>query len=88
MTVLFLMTVISAAAVTFFVCFYSAIRHEVPSAPAVGCLGPNDPAAHTCRVVRISSSSPIQRTGEVSPLRATSTMLLHRTSAVLRSPTS
>jgi hypothetical protein len=69
MTVLFLMTVISAAAVTFFVCFFSA-----------AC---NDKPARTCRVARISSS-PIQRTGEVTPFRATSTMLLHRASAVLR----
>ncbi len=69
MTVLLLITVISTAAVTFFVCFFSA-----------AC---NDKPARTCRVVRISPS-PIQRTGEVSPLRATSILLLHRASGVHR----
>ena len=69
MTVLLLMTLISTAAVTFFVCFFTAARNEKPAA--------------RCRVVRVSSSV-IQRTGEFTPFRATSTMLLHRASAILR----
>ena len=69
MTVLLLMTVISTAAVTFFVCFFTAAGKDKP--------------ACRCRVVRISSS-PMQRTGEATALRATSTMLLHRASAILR----
>ena len=69
MLVLLLVSVISAASVTFLVWFFTALQNEIP--------------ARTCCVVRISPSS-MQRTSEVSPLRATSTMLLHRASTVLR----
>ena len=70
MTVLLLIAVISTAAVTFFICFFTAACNENHS-------------RGRCRIVRISPN-PIQRTNDVSPFRAASTMLLHRASAVLR----
>jgi hypothetical protein len=69
MTVLLLMTVISAAAISFLVCFFSAIRKEN--------------TGHTRPVVRISSS-PVEWRGEVSHLRSSSTILLHRNFADYR----